>query len=793
MFTLPIRFSGITINGKYFENETKLIFFPKENQRISIIYGKNGSGKSTIAKAYSAYKYGELNYFNKVDIINSDGSPALLSDEDKQNIFVFDEKYIENNIRLQKDGLNTIVMLGEQVDLDKQIKVLEDDIKSCTKSKEKQENECEKYKAPTNPLSPIFYYEAIKTTLKESNGWAEIDSNIRGNKVNSSVTDSVIKEIANITTQKPLSELQMEFCDKYSLFKQINNNQTKYSDKINTINTDKDIDSKILSLLSKIIDKPKLTARENGILDAIIKGSQNLIEAAKNTFSNESTKMCPYCYQTVSKEYKAELIDSIEKVLNEDVEEHKAELEATLIKTIEYDETKYSKLDCNQIEKVKNAIKLCNDIIEKYNTKIKEKLSNIYTPISLTSLQLSENITAANNELEKLENERITFNKAIDEKNIIKNHLIDLNKQITFYNIESNYNSYKIQTQEKQAEDKKLSDIVNEMGNKSKRLEELNQKKKSIKIALDYINKALEYVFFCKDRLTLSEENDIYYLKSYGKPVKPSDISKGECNIIALCYFFTYILNNLSEKDAYKKRFLLIIDDPVSSFDLENRVGIQSYLKFEMQKILLGNKDSKIILLSHDLNAVNDFEKSAKEICNSAKGHFKVDTKYEIFELKNKLIKPFKLLEKQQYTLLMEMVYRYAMGDNVNENEIIIGNAMRRILEAFSTFEYREGIEEVSCDKEILDSLEEKKYHDYFENLMYRIVLNGESHYRDTVITLPDMNFFDHISSEEKVRTAKDILCYMYLLNQHHIESHLSNITGATDNIKKWCEAILSS
>ena len=785
--------AGITINGKYFDNESKFVLFPKENQPISIIYGKNGSGKSTIAEAFSAYKYGELNNFNKIDTFYSDGSPAQLSDEDKQNIFIFNEKYIESNIRLQKDGLSTIVMLGEQVDLDKQIKVLEEDIKSYKKNKEKQENECEKYKLPTNPLSPNFYYEAIKTTLKKSNGWAKIDSNIRKNKVNSGVTDGVIKEITNITPTKPLSELQMEFNDKYSLLKQISNDQTKYSDKIKTINIDKDIDNKILSLFTKTIDKPELTAREKEILDAIINGSQNLIEAAKKTFSNESTKMCPYCYQSISKEYKAELIVSIEKVLNKDVEKHKAELEATIIKTIEFDETKYSKLDCNQIEKVKNAIKLCDDIIEKYNTKIKEKLLNIYTPISLTSLRLYENVNVANYELEKLEKQRVDFNKAVDDKNLIKKHLIDLNKQIAFYSIKSDYNHYKIQTQEKQAEDKKLSIIVNEMENKSKRLEELNQKKKSIKIALDYINKALEYVFFCKGRLTLSEENDIYYLKSYGKPVKPSDISKGECNIIALCYFFTYILNNLNEKDAYKKKFLLIIDDPVSSFDLENRVGIQSYLKFEMQKILLGNKDSKIILLSHDLNAVNDFEKSAKEICNSAKSHFKVNIKYEIFELKNKIIKPFKLLDKQQYTLLIEMVYQYAIGENANENETIIGNAMRRIFEAFSSFEYREGIEEISCDKEILNSLDDKKYQDYFENLMYRIVLNGESHYRDTVYALPDMNFFDHISQEEKVRTAKDILCYMFLLNPHHIESHLANIDGATNNIKKWCKDVLSS
>lgn len=37
-----------------------------------------------------------------------------------------------------------------------------------------------------------------------------------------------------------------------------------------------------------------------------------------------------------------------------------------------------------------------------------------------------------------------------------------------------------------------------------------------------------------------------YYLKSRGKDVKPKNVSQGERNIIALCYFFLQIASNLS-------------------------------------------------------------------------------------------------------------------------------------------------------------------------------------------------------------------------------------------------------
>lgn len=74
-----------------------------------------------------------------------------------------------------------------------------------------------------------------------------------------------------------------------------------------------------------------------------------------------------------------------------------------------------------------------------------------------------------------------------------------------------------------------------------------------------------------------------------GKP-KPPD--RGHH---ALCYFFTELLNNTNAKDAHKTECLIVLDDPVSSFDLENRVGIISYLKSQMLKTLRGNLNSRII------------------------------------------------------------------------------------------------------------------------------------------------------------------------------------------------------
>ena len=50
---------------------------------------------------------------------------------------------------------------------------------------------------------------------------------------------------------------------------------------------------------------------------------------------------------------------------------------------------------------------------------------------------------------------------------------------------------------------------------------------------------------------------------------------------------------------------------------------------------------------------------------------------------------------------------------------------MRQMLEAFSTFQYKKGFDDISTDQSILALLPEDVYKTYFENLMYRLILNN--------------------------------------------------------------------
>ncbi|HEW2269055.1 TPA: ATP-binding protein, partial [Streptococcus pneumoniae] len=122
-------------------------------------------------------------------------------------------------------------------------------------------------------------------------------------------------------------------------------------------------------------------------------------------------------------------------------------------------------------------------------------------------------------------------------------------------------------------------------------------------------------------------------------------------------------------------------------------------------------------------------------------------------------------------------------------SESFVGNAMRKILEAYGSFNYKKGIAELTTDPLIVEKID-KEYRTYFENLMYRLVLNGESHFKDPVKTL-SIDFFDTISDEERKKTARDLLVLLYLLDDLHVLKHLEGVSNAENRLEQWkCEIL---
>ena len=496
------------------------------------------------------------------------------------------------------------------------------------------------------------------------------------------------------------------------------------------------------------------------------------------------------CMQPVSEEYKQNLVQSVQKVLSKAVEEHQESLRQFIMDEIEFNFSPFIKLANTD---------LCSKLLLEFNAAIKynnlviqSKIDDPYTPCEQQLQPISTLLTRLNVAFDKLECERIEYNKEITATKPIVDHLTKINNQIAHFDIQDSYLRYLACAAQAKKEQEKLVELQNASARTKHRLDELEAMQKNVQVAVSIINNNLNYIFFSNTRFKIDYRNGNYILLSNGKSVRPSQVSQGERNIIGLCYFFASILQNQEESSGYTKEYLLVIDDPVSSFDIENKTGIMSFLRYQLGKFLLGNKDTRAIIMTHDLPTYYDSEKIFKELTAASETICGEKPVYRLYELKNQKLVTFSYNKRQEYSELIKIVYNYALG-NATEYELVIGNIMRQMLEAFSTFQYKKGFDDISTDQSILALLPEDVYKTYFENLMYRLILNNGSHRLEQTQSMSDMYFFTVISDSEKQRTAKEILCFIYLLNKKHLLSHLEGCTDIESNLQHWCNDIKNS
>ena len=772
---------GLSVQGRKFTAISEFDFWSKDTSRVSLLYGRNGSGKSTISDAFTLLKNDEGSDFTTINPISfSDGA---FVNEDKNKIFVFNEKFVDKNIKIEDDGIGSIVMFGRQAELDNQIRIKEELLAQICEKIEQDEALCGEYDDKKNDKSPKYYFNKCESELKSVSGWARQDSLLRGSRQNSNVNLSVITDIVeNHVSDKSIEDLVEEFERKKRLYDSVTSSSEKITQPVK-ICTLAEVDLFAKSTLMKKIEKKEFTDREKKIFDFIQQKGISMLNDAKHFFQKDENDFCPYCFQPMNDDYKKILMDDFKKVLNQEVEDYVDELKR-LKKTKEsFSPEIYSQLDQSQVNSVIASFNSVNSEIEKLNQIIDERINNVYQEFRADDYHvcIDSAIEKYNEELRKLENKRNEFNSLIDGKNALKEELIDINKKIACKKIVADYKKFKQQEiAQKNAETNKNNDIDRRKVVEQEK-EDLEGQKKNIRIAQEHINKLLKYVYFDANRMSISAEDGIYRIKSCGQAVRPNKISCGERNILALCYYFTDLFSQKDESSVYSNPYLLVIDDPISSFDRENQVGVISLLKYELNNFMSCNEDTKCLLMTHDLKTFYDLQKMVGEITK------KLGCSGDCNELSQSCLTPFLFKQRNEYSNYLKDVYEYA-NNRKDSVDSYIGNTLRKVVEFYSTFLFKLGIEEVSLNRDVLALIEKKEHRDYFENLMYRLVLHGESHFEERVKTLDD--FCNGMSIVEKKRIARDVLCFLYLMNPLHVKRHLDGCRDVESTLNHWCNLI---
>ena len=156
-FTAPVSFEGIL------------------SQRMNLVYGRNGSGKSSIARAFREQQAG---LEQKDYRLSFDGSGSL-PDAVRAHLFVFNEDFIDASVKFSREGLRSIVRIGVSAQLDGPIQAANDKIKELTEQRKPLADEQEKL-AGNGADSIQDADNHLKKRLKAPGGFLDRFSRLEG-------------------------------------------------------------------------------------------------------------------------------------------------------------------------------------------------------------------------------------------------------------------------------------------------------------------------------------------------------------------------------------------------------------------------------------------------------------------------------------------------------------------------------------------------------------------------------------------------------------------------------------
>ncbi|WP_418573223.1 AAA family ATPase [Intestinibacter bartlettii] len=750
-----------------------------------IIFGRNGTGKSTISKSISSLR----DISEDITLINEKNrvsNTINITDRDKETIFVYNEEFQNEKVTfIENERFEAIVLIDDQKDLMSKIALNKSEVKRL-ESKLTQYNDA--LSTAENDIK-----ESIVGTKKSR--WKSIFSEL--NDKNPYFNASLINRISSSVSSRSVVELGENLSN---LIKEIES--AKNEKRINRC-SEVEIPINEIKNKLKIIAEPvsmiELTERENQIIEILGNNVDSSIEKTENILKGNSNN-CPTCFQEINEDYKRDTLAQLKSVLkkqllNNEISEHIECIDQVIkISELIIAELDFVDLDKRIEEDVRISLnKSIEDLKSKLNLmikKLKDKKSNVYRTSDFNDETLFKAKNAYDVSLSK-------YNRACDEYNIRFNKLDENIK-------EANKLNDKLAYKETENFCKELFENREKINKAEKSIEELNeeivkdeQSVKNTTLALNNINKQLGRVFYESERLKLEQEDGFYYVLSRGKRTKLSSLSTGERNAIGLCYFFSIVNQNQNVDNQYNLPLLIVLDDPVSSFDHEIKLGIYSLLRGEIEKIGIGNENSKILILTHDSDVYYNCFKIFEDILDADGKRVFRDNQIKLKQLNS--MTGIETAEKEEnfYSTQLTKIYDFACiedeeCDFAKEFSPYIGNVMRRVLEAFSTFNYQKGISELSSNEVLLsESIDDREERELLKSHMYRLLLNGESHYSDKIYGITERDREVLLTIKQKIQTARFVLVLLYSLNPIHLKYQINNLDQTI--LERWKSDLIGS
>ena len=548
----------------YIFSDTKL----KNLKRKNFIYGRNGTGKSSISKA--------------------------INEEYKENydvrIFYGGESFI-----YESESLDAIALGSNNVEVQPQIDKIKKEIDEIHAELNEEElgtlgnrwkNSCNQFKQSDDVLEK-FYKDGAKS-LKDKHsdivGVSYNKSNYKADKEQACLLDDssveLYKGILNKTNLNEIKEIHDPVYDIKTLIQSVSDLLIESAVKSSVISfSNPEVQEWICEGVGfhNLSEPCTCLFCGNNIEPKRLEALQSLISNKAVEIQNKVKEL----KQTVQKEYVIYLNDLKTK-----------NIEGELLPTLksEYSSARLELLDLISIHDI-----FFNDIISILDTK--DPYSSMDMPFIEKPLELTEKIAKINKIIVKHNKEKDSLHtKQKDAKNKLKfNYIAKYNKEYNYEELKSDYIQKKKIYDELEAARQEKCKVLTE---KQEKLYGFKAKIIDESSAMDFINKQLVNLGHSAFSLKQVGEDRTYRIyDSNGNPRDIKSLSTGEKNIVAFLWF-VQDLSNITKGEGKEK--VIVLDDPMSS----NDDFAQYFIIMLIQELLKKAADEKyqIFILTHNIH-----------------------------------------------------------------------------------------------------------------------------------------------------------------------------------------------
>lgn len=669
--------------------------------RFNLIYGWNKSGKTTFSRAFVACekKTTEFKQYPPNGEFEIKTESGAISHSSCQNgtkqVRVFNKDFIDENVSFDPaDPSNPIVYVSEEdIESSKRLKALQEKITVLEEKYNSVQRDREKSRKAENDFR-ISTARSIKDSVGSLNVPDKYRSYDKGN-VKSTIEDIGIENFSKLSEEDFEKRKKFISGDPHGIQPLL----SKYSFSFF-------YDGKNLGGFSEVFSKVSKLLKRRVVAETIgrFKDDPILNKWAQHGFELHNTKdekkKCLFCQNELS----AGFLDSLSRHFSGDYEKLQSNINSFIanLEGLKLDKVseKNQELYADLQDEYKNHARELSQIIGELNTwtneaekKLEEKYDKPLSEVSdcrspdefsvLCNRKIDDINVVIKKHNDRVENHEQAVKQAKEE---LEKHLIAVAIEEQNYSIIKSEFEKSIEA-ERQA--KQAVDVNNQ------EISKLEKETSNIRKAVEKINRYLEEFFGRKEiLLELDDSKKGYIIQRDGD--EAHNLSEGEKNAIA----FSYFIVKTQERGFNVNEGIIVIDDPISSFDSNFIFHCFSLIKnlfTEAEQLIISTHNFQFFsLIKNWFEQKNrKVESDNKKIANESEKK-PLPCQFYMFENtieKNKRYASIVPLEetlrkfKSEYHFLFSRLKKFIAVDTLDYADFYtIGNIARRFLEIYINF-----------------------------------------------------------------------------------------------------------